>query len=112
MSATAETPTRRATGARYVVLVALCLAAVIAYVQRNSIVAFESTIRADLRIEPAQSGGILASFFWAYALFQLPTGWVVHYWGSRRSICAFCVVWSFFTALSALAEGFWPLVLV
>jgi MFS family permease len=101
-----------ATGVRYIVLAALCLAAVIAYVQRNSIVAFESSIRADLGIEPAQSGVILGSFFWAYALFQLPTGWVVHHWGARRSICTFCVVWSFFTALSTFADGFWPLVLV
>src|SRR6516162_8245451 len=98
---------RRATGARYVVLAALCLAAIIAYIQRNSIGAFEILIRSDLALQKEQTGLILGSFFWAYALFQLPTGWLVHYWGSRRSVCALCIVWSLLTALSALSSDFW-----
>jgi MFS family permease len=93
------------------VLVALCLAAIIAYIQRNSIGAFEIPIRSDLVLRKEQTGLILGSFFWAYALFQLPTGWLVHYWGSRRSVCALCIVWSLLTALSALSSDFWALLL-
>jgi MFS family permease len=107
----AGNPAPRATGARYVVLAALCLAAIIAYIQRNSIGAFEIPIREDLGLQKEQTGLILGSFFWAYALFQLPTGWLVHHWGSRRAICALCVVWSLLTAWSALTSDFWLLLL-
>src|SRR6516164_5019116 len=89
------------TGVRYLVLSALCLAAIIAYIQRNSIGAFEISIREELSLRKERTGEIISSFFWAYALFQLPTGWLVHHWGSRRSICLFCIVWSLLTALSA-----------
>src|SRR6266852_4103923 len=67
MTATAETYSGRATGARYVVLAALCLAAIIAYIQRNSIGAFVIPIRGELEVGNEQAGAILGSFFWAYA---------------------------------------------
>ncbi len=95
---------------RYLVLVWLCLAATIAYVQRISLGVAESTIRKELDIDKDAMGWIGALFFLSYALFQLPTGWLAHTFGSRRALPVFSVLWSAATGCLALASGFASLV--
>ena len=61
-----------ATRVRHVVLAGLCLAATIAYIQRNSLGVAESTIRDELVISKEAMGWIGSAFFASYALLQLP----------------------------------------
>jgi ACS family glucarate transporter-like MFS transporter len=51
-------------------------------------------------------GLILGSFFWTYAVFQLPSGWFVDKLGPRIMYSVGVLWWSLFTALTALAAGF------
>lgn len=90
---------------RYLVLVWLCLAATIAYVQRNSLGVAESTIRGELSISEDAMGWIQASFFLSYAIFQLPTGWLAHVLGSRRALAVFSTLWSAAAGCLALPSG-------
>ena len=99
-SAVTSAPSR----VRYVVLVFLCLAAGIAYVQRQSLGVIEKEMRAELRLTKEESAWVMTSgFFITYALFQVPAGWVGHVWGSRRALSVFAIVCSAATGLCALA---------
>lgn len=91
---------------RHGVLAALCAAAAIAYLSRNCIGVAEEAIRRDLSLSTVQMGWVMAAFYWAYAGFQLPGGWLGHVWGSRRALPILAIAWSAATAAAAPAVGF------
>jgi sugar phosphate permease len=93
--------TTRPTNVRYVVLFGLCLAAALAYVHRGCLSVVESTARDDLGLSPHQMGWTLGVFFWAYALFQIPTGLLVDAWGPRRALFLFGVLGAITVAMAA-----------
>jgi ACS family glucarate transporter-like MFS transporter len=71
-------------------LVGLCLAATIAYVQRSTLSVVEKEMRAELRMTTRDSALVMTTgFFITYALFQVPSGWLGHVWGSRRTLAVF-----------------------
>ena len=109
MAHTAEPiPTTRATRVRYGVLAWLCLAAMIAYIHRGCIAVPADTIREDLGITVGQMGWVLSGFYFAYALFQIPAGWLGDLIGTRRALTAYCLVWSLCTALMGVSVSrFW-----
>jgi len=84
----------------------LCLAAAAAYLQRNCLGVAESTIRGEFGLTKHQSGWILSAFFWTYAIFQIPSGWLADRWGSRRTLSLYAVLWSVATVLMVFA-GTW-----
>jgi MFS family permease len=93
------------TTVRYLVLAWLCLAAVIAYIDRNWIAVAESTIRRDLRLTKEQMAWVINAFFITYAVGQIPTGWLAQRWGTRRALPLFSSVWSITTGLAAFSGG-------
>jgi MFS family permease len=88
---------------RYLVLASLCLAATIAYIPRNCIGVAEADIRASLGLSKDAMSVVMSSFFISYALLQIPSGWLAHVWGARRSLTLFAAGWSVASGLSALA---------
>lgn len=95
-----------ATRVRYLVLLWLCLAATIAYIHRGCLSVPATRIREELGLSTEQMGWVMGSFFWAYAAFQLPAGWMGDRWGTRRLLFVYAVTWSLATALMGLATGF------
>jgi sugar phosphate permease len=90
----------------------LCLAAIIAYICRNSIGIAESQIREELfPADPLAPGALKAMgyvmglFFLTYALGQIPTGALGTRWGSRKSLPICAVGFSLATAVMSLASG-------
>jgi MFS family permease len=100
------------THTRYLVLVWLCSAAAIAYVHRNCLGVAAGTISADLGLSLKDMGLVLASFFFGYAVFQIPAGWLADRWGTRRLLTLLSFVWSLATAALALAEDFMAMVIL
>jgi sugar phosphate permease len=88
------------------VLLLVCLAAVIAYIQRTALTVPTRTIQADLGISERGMGLIMGCWYWAYALLQIPAGWVTDHLGSRRALLLFVVAWSGLTGWASLANGF------
>lgn len=85
----------------------LAVAAVLAYLCRNSLVVAESQLRADLGLSESQMGFILGpAFFWTYALAQIPTAWLGERYGTRKCLPVFSAAWSVASAMIALATGF------
>lgn len=103
-------PTDRPTTVRYGVLFWLTLAAALAYLCRNSVGVAESTIRADLDLTLQQSGWFMGAFFWTYAIFQVPAGWLAHRWGTRIALASFALGWSAAALAIGLAPSLWLLV--
>jgi ACS family glucarate transporter-like MFS transporter/ACS family D-galactonate transporter-like MFS transporter len=92
---------QRPTNVRWIVLFGLCLAAGFAYVHRGALGVVESTIRDDLHIDKSEMAWAMSIFFWAYALFQIPTGLLVDRWGARKSLLLFGMMCAATMALSA-----------
>ena len=83
----------------------LATSAALAYLCRNCIVVAESTVRKDLGLTEETMGFVLGSFFWSYALTQIPGGWSGQRFGSRRMLPILSVAFSAATALMAMAQG-------
>ncbi len=96
----------RPTLVRYGVLGALCLAATVSYIHRNCIAIAEEDVRRDLGLSMDEMGWVMSGFFLTYAVFQVPSGWLGHVWGTRKALTVFSVLWSAATGLLALAGGF------
>lgn len=101
----------RPTRVRFAVLAAFCLAAVLAYVHRTSIGVVEESIRNDAGLSLPQMGWVMSGFFWAYALSQIPSGWLGSRWGTRRALTAYVILFSVLVGLLAQSSGF-PMVLI
>lgn len=95
---------------RWAVLAAFCSITAIAYIQRNSISAAESTIRADLGLTKELCGWGISAFALTYAIFQLPAAWLARRWGPRKSLAWFAVTWSLCSATIGLPGGFSTLI--
>ncbi|KAG2333609.1 hypothetical protein Bca52824_004789 [Brassica carinata] len=54
------------------------------------------------------AGLVQSSFFWGYALSQLPGGWLSKIFGGRKVLEIGVFTWSFATALVPLLAGFMP----
>lgn len=94
---------------RYRVLGLLFIATVIAYVQRLGLSAPTKIIETQFGFGPKEMGIVMAGWYWAYALMQLPTGWVADRLGSRVGLMLLTLGWTTLTALTGLATGFWGL---
>jgi MFS family permease len=55
---------------------------------------------------------VFGSFAFAYALFELPGGWMGDWMGPRKVLMRIVIWWSCFTALTGAAWGFYSLVTV
>ena len=81
------------------------LMAVVLYLDRFCVSFAERYIKEDLALSERQMGWFLSSFFWTYALAQVPSGWLSDKFGSRGVLALYIVSWSFFTAMIGLAGG-------
>ncbi len=54
---------------------------------------------------------VKGAFFWAYALAQVPAGWLSDRFGSRKLITIYIATWSVFTAMTSFSVGFISLLL-
>lgn len=82
-------PASRPTPIRYLVLAWLCLAAVVAYLERSALAVPAKAIQHDLHLTSGQMGVLMSLFFWAYALAQIPAAWVGQRLGTRLGLTVF-----------------------
>ncbi|UIJ44174.1 MFS transporter [Sphingomonas cannabina] len=92
----------RPTRARHVVLWLTVLAYLITYMDRVVIATAAPVIEREYGFSPVTMGWIFASFSIAYALFQIPGGWLGDRFGPRRALTGVVLWWSTFTAATAL----------
>jgi ACS family glucarate transporter-like MFS transporter len=84
--------------ARRTVTVFAVALAVVTYVDRVCIAQAAPALRRDLGLSAIQMGWAFTVFTWAYALFEVPGGWLGDRLGARRVLMRIVLWWSFFTA--------------
>ena len=51
---------------------------------------------------------IFGAFWFAYAIFEIPSGFLADRFGARGTLTRIVIAWSLFTVLSGCAVGFLP----
>ncbi|PYS51199.1 MAG: MFS transporter [Acidobacteria bacterium] len=95
----------RKTTVRWCIFLLILLIVAINYVDRASLSVAMPAISKEFGIDAAAQGIILSSFFWTYALMQIPSGWFADRYGPRLIIGCATILWGAFQALAALATG-------
>ena len=93
-----STPTAlRATRVRFLILTMLFIVTTINYADRATVSIAGSAMQKDLGMSAVQLGYIFSAFGWSYVIAQLPGGWLLDKFGSRRVYGASILIWSIFT---------------
>ncbi len=90
---------------RWLVVALLFVASLINYLDRSTISIALPLISADLHLDAAHEGLLLSSFFWSYALMQVPVGWCADRLNLRWLYAVAFVIWSVAQGLCGLATG-------
>jgi sugar phosphate permease len=94
-------------------VVAFTLALVaVAYLDRVCIAIAAPAIKSELGLGDAQMGIVFSAFTLAYALFEVPSGWLADRFGARVTLTRIVIWWSLMTAATGLATGFATLVAI
>ncbi len=96
------------TSVRYYVIGATTLAAILLYLDRICIaeIAKLDEFKTSLKLTDTETGAMLSAFFFAYALGQMPAGWLSDRFGARKMLPLYICIWSLCTMLTGLATGF------
>ncbi|WP_167132956.1 MFS transporter [Paramicrobacterium chengjingii] len=98
-------PASRRTRMRWAIVGFSALGLTIAYLDRSALSVALPFMTKEFHISPAVQGIVLSSFFWTYALFQVPSGWLLDKFGPRVIYPIAVGWWSIWTALTAFATG-------
>src|SRR5579872_767452 len=79
---------------RWTVIGLLFVASFINYLDRATISVALPFISMDLHLGPETKGLLLSSFFWSYALIQIPIGWYVDRKNLRWLYAGMFAIWS------------------
>jgi sugar phosphate permease len=97
-------PTRPSKG-RWYILFLISLMYLITYLDRVNISTVAPVISKEFGFDKVTMGAIFSAFVWAYALCQVPGGWLGDRFGPRRVLTVIVAYWSVMTAATALATG-------
>ncbi|MBL8218167.1 MAG: MFS transporter [Bryobacterales bacterium] len=101
-SAKGRTPAhaQRPTNARQWVIVFAVTLSILAYIDRVCISQAAPLISKDLGFDKQQMGYVFSAFALAYALFEIPGGWMGDWMGPRKVLMRIVIWWSAFTAIT------------
>jgi D-galactonate transporter len=96
--------TRRSKG-RWYILALISVMYLITYLDRVNISTAAPVISKEFGFDKITMGVIFSAFVWAYALFQVPGGWMGDRFGARNVLTTIVTYWSIMTAATAFATG-------
>lgn len=99
--------TERTSRVRFMILAMLFIVTTINYADRATISMAGSAMQKDLGIDAVSLGYIFSAFGWAYVIAQIPGGWLLDRFGSRRVYSFSILLWSLFTLMQGTI-GFSP----
>lgn len=98
--------TQQPTRARYWVVFFAVTLAILSYIDRVAISQAAIPIMADLNLTRTEMSYIFSAFAIAYALFEVPGGWMGDWMGARKVLMRIVIWWSLFTALTGYMWNF------
>ena len=102
VAAEAPVSVQKPTRVRWLIVAVLFFITVINYADRATISIAGPAIAKELKLDAVAMGYIFSAFGWAYVICQLPGGWLLDKFGSKRVYAASIFFWSLFT----LFQGF------
>src|ERR1700745_3034085 len=99
------------TGIRCKIFFVLLSLVAINYIDRASLSVAMPLISKEFDIDPAMQGLILSSFFWTYALMQIPGGMLADRFKPRIVIALATIFWGAFQAIAAVATN-WQILML
>ncbi len=90
---------------RYGIVATLFAVTLVNYADRAVLAVTAPALTAELGITPLQLGIVFSAFGWAYVAAQIPGGWALDRYGTKRVYFAGIALWSVFTAMQGLVAG-------
>lgn len=109
MAAAEPAPVPRPSGvthARYVVVLMLFVVSAVNYADRATLSIAGDALSRELGLSTVAMGYAFSAFGWAYVIGQIPGGWLLDRYGSKRVYAASIVLWSLFTFLQGFIGMF------
>jgi len=97
---------------RWAVMGLVFLGILISYVDRGNASIVAVPLMKEFALSPTQMGLLMSSFFWTYAVFQVPAGYLIDRFGIRAAYTVALVAWSIACASTAWATSFTQLILL
>ncbi|EXU74968.1 MULTISPECIES: MFS transporter [Erwinia] len=95
---------QKRTNARYWIVVMLFIVTSFNYGDRATIAIAGSAMSKEIGLDPVGLGYIFSAFSWAYVIGQIPGGWLLDRFGSRRVYFWSIFLWSLFTLLQGFVD--------
>ena len=107
------TDSSQPTNVRHHIIAVSMLMAFILYLDRICMgeIVRSISFNKDLGLNKEELGLILSSFFFSYALLQVPAGWASDRFGTRAMLTLYIVLWSGFTIMTGFMNGFFGLLM-
>jgi ACS family glucarate transporter-like MFS transporter len=99
-----------ATRSRFILLRLSLALSIITFLDRVAISSAALAIRGELHLTVVQIGWVFSAFTFAYAAFEIPSGWLGDVIGPRKVLARIVLWWSAFTAATGLAWNFTSLI--
>lgn len=100
---------RPRTHIRWCVVAVATLMSSLMYLDRSCVSFCQPFIQDDLGLTASQTSWIMTFFFSAYALAQIPSGWLSDRWGGRLMLTIYILAWSLFALLIGWSTSLWML---
>jgi ACS family glucarate transporter-like MFS transporter len=97
---------------RHRVLFLLATLSVLTYLDRVCISVAGPRIQNELHLSSQDWGLVTGAFAIAYALFEIPSGYLADRFGARAMLTRIVLWWSAFTTLTGFASKLWPLMII
>jgi MFS family permease len=97
---------------RHRVLTLLATLSVLTYLDRVCISVAGPRIQNELHLSPQDWGLVTSAFAIAYALFEIPSGYLGDRFGARAMLARIVLWWSAFTTLTGFVSQLWSLVII
>ncbi|CAJ0999232.1 MFS transporter [Sodalis praecaptivus] len=94
------------TRSRFWILAVLFIISTVNYADRSTLSIAGPHVARDLGLDPLQMGYIFSAFGWAYTLAQLPGGWLLDKFGSKKVYGCAILIWSVFTFCQGFVHFF------
>lgn len=95
----------KSTNVRWKIFFIIFILVVVNFIDRTALSVAMPMIAGEFNLSPAFQGLILSSFFWSYAIGQLPGGWLIDRFGSRMIMTVSTVGWGAFQAIAGFTVG-------
>ncbi|CAM7820744.1 MFS transporter [Klebsiella michiganensis] len=106
MSLDATIEQKREVPTRYLILLIIFIVTAVNYADRATLSIAGTEVAKELQLSAVSMGYIFSAFGWAYLLMQIPGGWLLDKFGSKKVYSYSLFFWSLFTFLQGFVDMF------